>query len=480
MSTPSIMLNSGNQGIAIQEVVPEAIPAMSDGLTKTSLLVGRRRIRFQPQTGTTANPGGIVQFVLADSSSLLDLASATIGFNIRTSGTASTQTNPMALDDGVPWCRRMQVSLNGNLIEDIDHCHRLANMEMYAAADKNWYQSAGSFAGWWMLNPDLAAGDTAANIAGYNPAFGDFVGNTTQSLWHDAGQRHGSANGEDRVVPLSLLSGFFRTKQYLPLNLLGEMVLQFTLSSAEEAIFAKSSTSDGTYQLSDIFMECDVVQPHYMLQELMTRVASNEGENGIVIPFESAIVSQGQAVASAGQASIIVSRATNNLRRLLYSHQPTGGLSTRRFPSVSCFPSGGTNSFQVRVGSYYSPSQPANSLARIFSLLQTAYGEAVNEKPGLINRNLYALNTQAVDASVVTRNAYSDKFIAGISFDTYKNTGGTNTLDADGFSVLGQAGSQCVVQVNIPTISVSLTPTVSLHATRYLSLANGVLRVVGV
>ena len=141
------MMNTGFQGLPISEVVPDAIAGMQEGLSKSSLLVSRRKIRFQPQTGTSATPGSIVQFVLADSSSLLDVNSATISFTITTS-TAGTAAAPVALDDGASWCRRMQVSLNGNLVSDVDHAHRLANMEVYGSADKSWYQAAGSFGGW--------------------------------------------------------------------------------------------------------------------------------------------------------------------------------------------------------------------------------------------------------------------------------------------------------------------------------------------
>lgn len=476
-------LNSGFQGLPVAEVVPEAIAGMSEGMTKSSLLVSRRRIRFQPQTGLTAVPGSIVQFVLADSSSLLDVNSATLSFRITSTG-ASSAAAPCALDDGVSWLRRFQVSLNGNLVEDIDHAHRLANLEILASADKAWYQSAGSFGGWWKLNPDLADAASTAAAAAYNPCFGDLSGNSTGSLWAAAAVRH--AAGEDRVVPLSLLSGFFRTKQYIPLSLLGEMTLQMTLASNEEAIFQQTNT-DGAYSISDIFLECDVVQPHYMLAELMTKVATQEGENGIVIPYESAIVSASQNVSSSGQQSVIVSRSTNNLRRMLYAHQATAGMSSKNFPSVSCFGNYGTNSWQVRVGSYYAPSQPATTTARMFGLLQTTYGEAVNEKPGLINRNMYAITTAPGGVVAGAPNAgagrvrYNDAFIVGYNFDNFKNTGGTNVLDADGFSVLSQSGSQVVVQVapqsNIPASGI--TPIVSLHATRYLTLMNGTLRIVG-
>jgi hypothetical protein len=406
--------------------------------------------------------------------------SAVISFKATVTGT-NAATTPCALDDGVPF-RRLQVSLNGNLVEDIDNCHRLANMEVYASADAPTYQGALSFAGWWKFNPQLAnaAGGTQATGTGaiaYNPAFGDISGNSSGGVWHAAGVRQ--AAGEDRAVPLSLLSGFFRTKQYVPLSLLGEMVLQFTMASNEEAI-VQSGATDGAYTISDIFLEADVVTPHYMLAELMNKVANSEGDNGIVIPYESAIVSQGQAITSAGQQSVIVSRATNNLRRLLYAHQLTAGLSSKNYPSTSCFPFNTTSSWQVRCGSYYAPSQPATSAPRMFSLLQSAYGEPLNEKNGLINRNVYTTTT-ALAGTVsegLQKNARCDAFITGYGFDNFKNTGGLNVLDADGFSVLGQAGSQVVVQVTVG--SAAVTPVISLHATRYLSIMNGGLRIIGV
>jgi hypothetical protein len=475
-------LNNAFQGLPISEVVPEAIPAMNEGMSKSSLLVSRRKIRWQPQTGTTASPGSIVQFVLADSSSLLDVNSATISFTVTTTG-----TNTETMDDGVSQFRRLQCSLNGNLVEDVDHCHRLTNMEVYAAADKSWYQTAGSYAGFWKFNPDLCIGsglpatNAAADIAtaayNYNPAYGD-IGATAPATpvgnWAAAGVR--TAAGETRVVPLSLMSGFFRTKQYIPLNLLGELVLSFTLASAAEAIFQRAGNADGNYSLSDIFMEADVVQPHYALSELMTKVATSDAESGIVIPYESAIVSQGQTI-TAGTNSVIISRATNNLRRILYAHQLTAGLSTWNFPSVSCFGYNACSSWQVRCGSLYFPSQPATTDARMFGLLQSTYGEAVNDKSGIINRVTYTKTTAADGTGAPTQKAFSDAFIVGYNFDSYKNTSGTNILDADGLSVLGQAGSQVVVQV---TQTGSVTPVVALIATRYLSLQNGTLKIVGV
>ena len=346
-------------------------------------------------------------------------------------------------------------------------------MEIYGGADKAWYQSAGSYAGFWKFNPDLATANQGTGGFAYNPGYGDVSG-----VYLPASVR--TTAGEDRLIPLSIMSGFFKTPQYIPLNLLGELVVSFTLASPQEALWQPTGNSDGSYSLTDIFMECDVVQPHFMLQELMNKVANSEGENGIVIPFEAPIVSQGQTLTSGSNLSVIVSRATNNLRRLLYAHQLTAGTGSINFPGVSTFGYNACTSWQVRIGSLYFPSQPATTAARMFGLLQTAYGEAVNEKPGLANRNIYEETTSATGvATKVTsnRNAYADMFIVGYNFDSYKNTSATQVLDADGVSVLGQAGSQVVVQVSQTG---SVTPVIALVATRYLSLMNGSLKIVGV
>jgi len=80
-------------GMPVEEIVPDA--AMVKGVSRSSLLTGRRRVRVQPQTGTSASANSIIQFVLADSSSLCDLNSAVLSYTITTTGSGD-----VSLDDG--------------------------------------------------------------------------------------------------------------------------------------------------------------------------------------------------------------------------------------------------------------------------------------------------------------------------------------------------------------------------------------------
>jgi len=274
-----------------------------------------------------------------------------------------------------------------------------------------------------------------------------------------------SGNSYQAAWPLGLIAPSLRSNKYFPLRSMGEMVLQFTMANAAEAVWAATIagtyTANGapSYQLNDIYLECDIVVPHPMYASLLDRMTQLESEPGLTIPVLTRLVSQGQSIpASAGsltESSIVTSRATTNLRRLIYANQPTAGLNNYVYPSVSCFPDEGKAAFQIRVGSLYFPSQPANSLARMFYMLSSAFGEpASTDKAAIVNRHNYdtttLLNGSAVYKQVPTaggqfqgtltaadgqRFKFSDFSPCGYCFDALKNS--SEPLANDGISVLG-------------------------------------------
>jgi len=428
-------------GLPLVEVVPDA--AGVRGVSKSSVLSGRRRIRFQPQTGVTASAGSIVQFVLADSTCLLDTASAVLSYTVTTTGTGS------AMDDGPSEWRRLQVTFNGSLVDDIDNCHRNTNALVYASADKAWLQNAGNWAGYWKDSPAIASG-ASAYVSSVTGAYNYSTPGCLSAVEGDAlrAQQNASVRylaGMSKAVPLGLLSGVFRTKQYLPLSQMGEMVIQLTTAVNGEAIWQTSGNTNGTYSISDIFLECDLVTPHYMYAQMLNALCQDDNEPGLVIPVETTIVSQGQSISSGSQDSaIIVSRATNNLRKIVLTSTPTSALAGINFPSVSCFGHNGFVQAQWRIGSLYFPSQPANSDARAFWMTQSAFNNAepLNVYNGTINFNTYKVNTTS--AGVLNEGSafnggqqlYDDKFILAYNFDNFR---GGEELDADGVSILGQS-----------------------------------------
>jgi hypothetical protein len=244
-------LTSPFHGLPVDEAVPGAMEV--HGVSRASILQGRRRIRFQPQTGVQANAGSIIQFVLSDSTGLLDVNSMVLSATVKIDNTTDP-AHPGVLDDGPAWCRRVQVLANGSLLEDVDNSHRATNLEVLSCVPQSWYDSEGSFCNFWKMNSTLGLGNgsgvpfhknnVAAKIAGYA---GDLSGNL------------GAAGGIQMAWPLGLLAPSLRSNKYYPLRSMGELVLQFTCANDAEAVWAPGTEGNPKYLLQDIYLECDIV-----------------------------------------------------------------------------------------------------------------------------------------------------------------------------------------------------------------------------
>lgn len=482
----------------MDEVVPRA--ASVQGLTRSSILTARRRVRAAPQTGVSYGSAGAgggsqqIQFVIADQGGLLDPASISLVYNIRTSGTGAEVP-----DDGHPFTR-MQISLNGQMLEDNAQAAKATNAEVKLASSQAWYRTSGSFCGFELLNNELnvggATGAAATNALtqAYCGAWGDVSGNVA-AINARTGSAATVANplaGEQRCLPLGLISGVGRMKQYLPLSVLGEINLTLYTGSRQEIMFQNTlANTDGDFSLGGVYVEYDVVVGHPEYMNLLARVANDPNEQGLVLPFESTIMTSSGTIAASATAlvenSIVVSRATNHLVRTFLLQQYTTNLSSTAFPSQSCFNHAQTNKVQWRVGSMYYPQIPAEGDASIWCAAQLAYGSAsLNEAASCINRVMWAQGTNVAAPSVAAQASsgyegvqkfnYSDSFIAAYGFQNVK--GDAEPLAVDGISLSGASGSQLVcVVTNGPPIQV--TPTLGLVALRFIQAQAGSVRVQG-
>ena len=486
----SSLYQSGAQ-LQLEEVVPAA--ASVRGLTRSSILTQRRRIRVAAQTGrdvgsgtgaSAANGGNQqIQFLLSDAGGLVDPASICVVYNFC--------TNAAVPDDGHPFTR-CQISLNGQLLDDVNSAAKNTNAEVALGATKDWYSTSGSFCGFELLNNELNTGTASvANAAGlqaYCSAWGDVSGNwlNMEARYDDAATTANPLGGVQRVLPLGLISGIGRMKNYLPLNILGELSFTFYTGSANEVLF---STSGGTpdFSLKGVYLLADIVIPHPAYAEVLSRMANEGAEGGISMPYESTIVSQGGVMTASASAltdySIIVSRATNNLVRSLVFLQPNARLTSSQYPVQSCFNHGFTNKIQWRIGSQFYPSIPAEGDADIWATSASAYGTAgLNEQNGVANRVLWAQTTPITQVAAHTGGEgaykfnYSDKFTPAYGFRVVK--GAAEEIQMDGVSLAGASGSQAVVAITAAP-AVDTAPFVTLVATRVIQAAGGQVRVLG-
>ena len=488
---------------AFDEVVPD-VAAVGGKLSASTLLTSRRRARAVPQTGPsygsagTGAAGAQIQVLIADQGGLIDPRSISVNYAVQVVS-ASTDTT-VCVDDGHVFSV-VQIALNGQLLENINSAMKLSNIEMSLGGSRSYYQSAGSLQGWELLNPDLtttvAVGSTSVTVA-MMPQWGYVTNNVTNlstrqtragvAAWN-------SVAGEFRSIPLALISGVGRIKQYLPLAILGELTLIFVCGSNGEVCFQTGATADGTYSLSQFTVTYDVVVPDQRYADLLRRVATEEGA-GLTIPFESTIVQQGGTITGTSSAltesTITVSRATNHLLRVHLVQLPAGTLATQTFNGQSCFCHAGTWSVQWRIGSQMYPQIPAQGDSDMFNTALAAYGSVEQSNGSIINRALWGNTTNSSTAGTAAvyetaqsgtgggaaKFAYADKFIPSYGFQTVK--GAAEPLDVDGVSLAGASGSQIVTSImSAPYYSTGYSPYVALVALKFIRVRGGALEIQG-
>ena len=497
----------------MEEVLPAALAVKN--LSRASVLTQRRRVRVAPQTGVNYGPTPPtasanaaqqqIQFLVSDQGGLLDPSSVCVVYNIQTTGTGND-----CPDDGHPFVRA-QITLNGQVLDDIQQAAKATNAEVKLGASQSWYKTSGSFCGFELLNGELGVGvlDSAAFVAnsqaGYNPAYGDVSNNTVHvcnrvSNAAPSFTPTGSANtgatsvgvvnilgGEQRVLPLGLLSGVGRMRNYLPLGVLGQLSLTLLTGSNGEICFQNSASTDAYYSLRGVYLEYDVVIPATPYADILNKMATDPSEGGLILPYESTIMASSGTIPSSAtlsETSVIVSRATNNLVRSFFIMQPQALLQAYNFPIQSCFGFGQTQKVQWRIASQFFPSIPAEGEGSMWAMSQEAYGAAGNsENGGCINREMWHQDTSKAAAAIVPTPYYgnrkfnwSDSFIPAYNFRNVK--GLADQVDLDGVSLSQASGAQLVFAITCAP-GATMTPTLGVVATRMISARAGAITIVG-
>ena len=475
------------------EVVPAS--AQFGAPERSSILTQRRRARVTPQTGPSYGSAGQgaggaqLQFLLADQGGLLDMRSIVLNYTIQTYATSTT----VCPDDGHPFMTA-QAILNGQLLENIQNAPKLANVELTMGASKSYYQTAGSLQGFELLNNDLVTNVPSSTVTASITAWGYVSGNQPSCQVRSARAASAKFNniaGEQRSIPLGLMMGLGRMKQYLPIALTGELAFVLIAGQPNDVLFDIASTTAGDFSLSNVSLEYDIVVPDQRYMSVLQKVAM-EDPVGLTMPYESSIVTAASSITSSAtmtQNDLIVSRATNHLLRASVVQVPTAAVSLQGFPSQSCFSHAGVYSVQFRIGSQVYPQIAAQGDAALFNMSLSAYGSPEQENGTVTNRCLWGNSTNGAtagtaavyetaeaSASGTLKFCYADRFIPTYGFQTVK--GGVQPLDVDGVSLAGASGSQLIASL-VSAPGVAYTPFVIITALRFIKAQGGAVQVVG-
>jgi hypothetical protein len=513
----SSALSSPFMSETIAEVVPD-VAKVGGKLAMSSVITGRRRVRLVPQSGQTYGSGassGIVNILIQDGQAYADLLSACVSFEVTVNdagvanpaGTLPVSTNYCVLDDGAySVFRRALISVNSTLMDDTDFLAKKVNGELYATASQAWYNNVGAWLGLWKANTDeygyvptqTAGGADEIQISKYNvPSKALQYARRLQSQ-NGAGTAPIYPGQNKFSVPLSLLTSFFRNDTLFPSRNAGQLYVQLNLASALEACIAGSAGPNPSYTITNLTLELDFVDLHPTYLSLMDDMIEAPSGSGVNWAFDSHLVTSQSIGSGSGSKSVIVSKASQNMRSLHVVAQPTAGLASAKFPSQSCFNNPNFIDIQYRVGSLYYPAFTAVGEARAFMDLQNAFGSPESsDKSGIIDTlNYYTTSAVAVgtaapaltvnnsgtptatSATVPLANAgWSDCWMYAYCFDRLKHAK-FHGIDLDGINTLTSAGSQMVVQINCaPTVDTTLVSIVRF--TRVLHLGGGATSVIG-
>lgn len=488
-------LNESGNLLPFTEVLPETLKFST--AERSSLITSRRRMRVTPQTGMSygsagAGAGGSqIQFLVADQGGLIDMRSICINYTIQTSGTGGA-----APDDGHPFMV-VQTALNGQQLDNIQNAPKVTNVEMTLGGNASYYRTAGSFQGFELLSPDgvtnVPSSSTTASITAWGYVAGNqpsVVGRATRpanAIWSQVA-------GEQRSIPLGLITGLGRMKQYLPVSLLGELNFLFICGQPGDVLFNLTSNVSGDFSLSQVYLTYDVVVPSMEYVRVLREVAQDGGA-GLVLPFESPVVQTGGVVTSSTSAlseySVITARATNHLLRCAVVQIPQSVVSSLNYPSQCCFSHAGLWSINWRVGSQQYPVVAPAGDSDIFNVALLSYGAPDLENGTTTNRSLWAnstnpavagtpavyeTDTTATSSTANMKFAYADRCVPCYGFQSIK--GACEPLMVDGVSLAGASGSQIVVTM-ISAPQTTYIPYVITTALKFIKAQGGATSIVG-
>lgn len=512
----------------IEEVVPDSMKLR--GLSKASILTGRRRVRIIPQTGTAYEPTkglSLANILIQDSAGMLDLQSCVLSFRLKTSS-ANASLDPLdtAVPDDFAWSvfRRLQVSLNSVLCDDIDYVAKRATAEVYASASKSWYNSVGTLMGAWKFLGDAAATGAAPALAQAGPGYAGFAlpkndvldklpaaSARFKNVVYDATaappawiQANPDGGGQYFSVPMSMLSHFFRQESLFSLRNAGQLYVQLLFASPQEALFIGSAPQPADYRVTDLVLECDVVTAHPEYTSMIDEICSRSETEGMAYAFDSHLVSLQQVGASGvggGQQqtfTVIASKATQNCRSLHWVQQPNLGLSSQKWLEQSTFCANDTNQWQIRIGSVYYPAFPSQGLSKNFMELMSSYNspaasvgqasvidqqswKATSKSDASVNGLAYSVTAPIFNGGTAQQPdnqvfAFSDQYIGGYCFDNLKHA---EVLSHDGVSTLAMSGSQIQLEIRCTPVEAGTAITYFIRFTRTVLLSENGVQIVG-
>ena len=489
-------------------------------LLGTSDLVKERYTTSQePYSGQGAGIGAgrnsRITFKIFNNSDYGDLSTAYITFNAQfTNANAGALQHLNAEDNVLSWFNLVRVSVNDQILEEINNFNIWTNLITFASMGKSYYETAGSFQGCYRHSNYLTGGPrglvivNAATSVPNTLSTIDFgtqtngmqnweqlaqgapswvstnttgAAPTTGSGGNDswASENLQSATGYDYTAPLAGYLGLFSIQKYFPLRSVASVTLELNLSTniasvvydnllpaAPPANFAATQL-----QLNRVQLHLDMVRMSDAYYEIMDNELLKADGLGVQYTVNTVECVPANLPATAGSKTLIASKGTRYLKSFYWAIVPNFCLASGIAPPSSVFIPAGFSSAQLVVNSRRFPQRPIDSLPRAYSELAKSTGK-FNSVVGdsIITYNKYAQDLTGAVTSLVAANNVDCEYsscVMGVNFE--------QVLDASDIELQGENSLTSGFQLQLELVN---TPPVACTAFLFPHFAK-VLRIKG-
>jgi hypothetical protein len=498
-------------------------------LLGTSDLVKERYTTSQePYSGQGAGIGAgrnsRITFKIFNNSDYGDLSTAYITFNavFNNSVSAASLNHLNAEDNVLSWFNLVRVSVNDQILEEINNFNIWTNLITYASMGKSYYETAGSFQGCYRHSTYLTGGPRGVVItdaAGSLPAgmTGINFGAQTNGMqnWEQLGQgapswvptagtaaapavpTQGSGGndtwasravqtpgGYNYSAPLAGYLGLFSLQKYFPLRSISSVTLELNLSTniasvlydnllpaAPPANFAAS-----TLQLNNVQLHLDMVRMSDAYYEIMdTELTKPEGL-GVQYTVNTVECVPANLAAVGGSKTLIASKGTRYLKSFYWVVVPNFCINSGIAPPSSVFIPAGFQSAQLVVNSRRFPQRPIDSLPRAYSELAKSTGK-FNSVVGdsIITYNKYDQDLLGAVTSLVDPNNADCEYsscVMGVNFE--------QVLDASDIELQGENSLTSGFQLQLELVNspnVASTAFLFPHFAKVLRIKGGAISI---
>jgi hypothetical protein len=502
-------------------------------LLGTSDLVKERYTTSQePYSGQGAGIGsGLnsrITFKIFNNSDYADLSTAYITFNAQFTNTnAGALVHLNAEDNVLSWFNLVRVSVNDQILEEINNFNIWTNLITYASMGKSYYETAGSFQGCYRHSTYLTGGPRGLIImSGTNSVtagittldFGtqvngaqnweqlaqgapSWVTSATTGVAPTAGSGGNdtwasralqSGTGYNYSAPLAGYLGLFSLQKYFPLRSVASVTLELNMSTniasvVYDNLLPTSANLNANFnatrlQLNRVQLHMDMVRMSDAYYEIIDRELLDQNGLGVQYTVNTVecvpvtIPAPTSLPSAPSSKTLIASKGTRYLKSFYWTVVPNFALATGVAPPSSVFIPAGFQSAQLVVNSRRFPQRPIDSLPRAYSEMSKSVGK-FNSVVGdsIITYNKYAQDlTGAVgDLSAVANvDCEYSSCVMGVNFE--------QVLDASDIELQGENSLTSGFQLQLEIVnnpSVACTAFLFPHFAKVLRIKGGAISI---